>query len=673
MSAGGLLSRAHIAAALRGNRCYKELCHIAARTGSHMLSCDAVNVHGKRSLHHHSSATWHFGRAAHLALPWPHRRSLSCRSGPRKPGCPLGSDSGCRSTPSGATRWARCAHSAGTEQRSESLDQNGVVPTLTRRTRVKDIKGGPDKGVSNIGSAYDVRGWVRTARNQKTFSFLEVNDGTTLAGLQVVVQPDVPGYDLLESGTINTGAAVRVHGELVESPGRNQKVELKATQLHLIGECNQDAYPLQKKKHSLEYLRSISHLRPRTNTLGAVTRVRSALAFATHQFFRESGFQYIHTPILSASDCEGAGEMFQVTTLLSRHDKALAQGVVSEQQLQHLQQQVSNQGSVLRTAKEAAKFSDTEEAKEQERQAVQQLLHLKQELAGTEERVKHAKGLVKTPTGLTDYAQDFFGKPTFLTVSGQLNAEIYATAMSDVYTFGPTFRAENSNTSRHLAEFWMIEPEMAFADLSDDMDCAEAYMKHCLQYVLEHCSEDLDFFAQQNDKTLVQRMQDIVSKPFARLSYTDAVELLLKAKVKFEYPVRWGSDLQSEHERYLTEQEFDGTPLFVTDYPKDIKAFYMRLNPDDKTVAAMDLLVPHVGELIGGSQREERLQVLETRLEQLGLNPQDYWWYLDLRRYGSVPHAGFGLGFERLVQFTTGVENIRDVIPFPRYPGHCEF
>lgn len=609
-----------------------------------------------------------------MVPPSPCHRSLERRTDPRRAECtfrqhnPICNAQQHRSA-------AHCSSVSSIEQTSETQKQNGVAPGFARRTSIKDVKGGPDKGVSNIGLKFDVRGWVRTVRHQKIISFIEVNDGSTLSGLQVLVDQDTKGYSLVDHNTINTGSAVRVQGELVESPARGQLVEMKATAVHLIGECNQETYPLQKKRHSLAYLRSIPHLRPRTNTFGAVTRVRSALAFATHQFFRESGFQYIHTPILSASDCEGAGEMFQVTTLIGKHDEALAQGPVSEQDVQHLKEQISKQQTVVRSTNSAADSVTLEspELTDQEKQAVQQLKHLKQQVVPLQERVAHYEGLLKNPEGLTDYSQDFFGKPTFLTVSGQLNAEMYATAMSDVYTFGPTFRAENSNTSRHLAEFWMIEPEMAFADLSDDMNCAEAYLKHCLQYILDSCSEDLEFFAHQNDKMLVQRLQDIVTKPFARLSYTDAVELLQKAKKRFEFPVKWGSDLQSEHERYLTETEFSGTPLFITNYPKDIKAFYMRLNSDEKTVAAMDLLVPGVGELIGGSQREERLQVLEERIAQQGLNAQDYWWYLDLRRYGSVPHAGFGLGFERLIQFATGVENIRDVIPFPRYPGHCEF
>ncbi|KAL0056311.1 hypothetical protein WJX82_009901 [Trebouxia sp. C0006] len=574
-------------------------------------------------LHHRTCATWHFGRAAYVVPPSPAHRSLERRTDPRRAECAFRQHNPIRNVQQRRSA-AHCSSVSSTQQTSEIHIQNGASPGFARRTSIKDVKGGPDKGVSNIGSTIDVRGWVRTVRHQKSISFIEVNDGSTLSGLQVLVEPDTEGYWLVDNNTINTGSAVRVQGELVESPARGQLVEMKATAVHLIGGCNQETYPLQKKRHSLVYLR--------------------------------------------------AGEMFQVTTLISKHDEALAQGPVSEQDVQHLKEQISKQKTLKSTNLAAnSVMVESPELNDQEKQATQHLKQLKQQVVPLKERVSHYKGLAKTPEGLTDYSQDFFGKPTFLTVSGQLNAEMYATAMSDVYTFGPTFRAENSNTSRHLAEFWMIEPEMAFADLSDDMKCAEAYLKHCLRYILDNCSEDLEFFAHQNDKALVQRLQDIVAKPFARLSYTDAVELLQKAKKRFTFPVKWGSDLQSEHERYLTETEFNGTPLFITDYPKDIKAFYMRLNPDEKTVAAMDLLVPGVGELIGGSQREERLQVLEERIAQQGLNAQDYSSYLDLRRYGSVPHAGFGLGFERLIQFATGVENIRDVIPFPRYPGHCEF
>ncbi|KAF6256714.1 hypothetical protein COO60DRAFT_1271722, partial [Scenedesmus sp. NREL 46B-D3] len=446
---------------------------------------------------------------------------------------------------------------------------------------------------------------------------VQVNDGSNMSGIQVVLEPGVEGWQLLEAGQLATGAAVCASGLLVASPGVKQAVELKADKLTLVGGCDAETYPLQKKRHTLEFLRGVAHLRPRTNTIGGVARVRSALSHATHTFFQGAGFQHVHTPILSASDCEGAGEMFQVTTLLSGVDPAGA--AAAQQQVQQLQQEVATQGAAV------------------------------------------------------DFSQDFFGEKVFLTVSGQLNGEMYASALGDIYTFGPTFRAENSNTSRHLAEFWMIEPELAFADLADDMACAEAYLKHCVRYIMEHCPEDLAFFDSMVEKGLLARLQDVLDRPFATVTYSEAIKLLLASKKQFEYPVAWGIDLQSEHERYLSEVVFAKSPLIVTDYPKDIKAFYMRLNDDDQTVAAMDLLVPKVGELIGGSQREERADVLTRRMADSGLNPDDYWWYLDLRRYGAVPHAGFGLGFERLVQFSTGVDNIRDVIPFPRYPSHCKF
>jgi asparaginyl-tRNA synthetase len=383
------------------------------------------------------------------------------------------------------------------------------------------------------------------------------------------------------------------------SPGKEQALEMQASSMTLIGKCDPETYPMQKKKHTFEFLRTIAHLRPRTNTFGAVTRVRNALAFATHQFFQSRGFLYIHTPIITGSDCEGAGKMFQVTTL-----------------------DINNPP--------------------------------------------------KNPQGKVDYAQDFFAKPTYLTVSGQLDGEIFACAMSDIYTFGPTFRAENSNTSRHLAEFWMIEPEMAFADINDNMDCAEAYLKYVLKYVLDNCPEDMQFFDKYISQGLIERLQHIINTPFERASYTYAIRILEKADKKFEFPVKWGLDLQSEHERYLAE-EFFSKPVIITDYPKEIKAFYMRANDDNKTVAAMDVLFPKIGEIVGGSQREERLNVLEARMKELKLPVEDYWWYLELRKYGSVPHAGFGAGFERLIQFATGMENIRDVIPFPRYPGKADF
>lgn len=465
------------------------------------------------------------------------------------------------------------------------------------RTKIKEIRQ-PGAAQALIGKEVTIKGWIRTVRAQKTFTFIEVNDGSTLSNLQVIAASDMPGYEGLIA-QLSTGASVAIEGEIVESPGKEQALEMRAKEVKILGKCDPETYPLQKKKHTFEFLRTIAHLRPRTNTLGAVTRVRSALAYATHKFFNERGFLYVHTPLITASDCEGGGEMFQITTL------------------------------------------DLEK-------------------------------LPKNPQGKVDYTQDFFDRPAYLTVSGQLNGEIYACALSDIYTFGPTFRAENSNTSRHLAEFWMIEPEMAFADLNDNMDLAEAYLKYVLKHVLDNCAEDMEFFNKHISPDIIQRLEQIVLTPFERTSYTNAVSILEKADKKFEFPVKWGLDLQSEHERFLAE-EFFNKPVIITDYPKEIKAFYMRGNDDQKTVAAMDVLVPKIGEIIGGSQREERLGHLEAKLKEAQLKPEDYWWYMELRKYGSVPHAGFGAGFERLVQFTTGMENIRDVIPFPRYPGNAEF
>ena len=443
-----------------------------------------------------------------------------------------------------------------------------------------------------------VKGWVRTVRELKDFAFMEVNDGSSLANLQVVLDADLPNSaDILKQ--LSTGASVEVSGTLVESPAKGQRIELKAQAVTVVGESDAQTYPLQKKRHSFEFLRSLGHLRSRTNTLGAVFRVRNAASTAIHQFFQERGFMWVHTPILTASDCEGAGEMLAVTSL-------------------------------------------------------------------------DLKNVPLTDTKEIDYSQDFFGKPAYLTVSGQLEAEVMAMAFSNVYTFGPTFRAENSNTSRHLAEFWMIEPEMAFCDLQGDMDLAEAFLKYIFKFVLDNCPEDIEFFNKRIDKSVLERAENIINSEFARISYTEAIAHLEKAKRKFEYPVEWGVDLQSEHERYLAEELFK-KPTIVTDYPIEIKAFYMRLNDDEKTVAAMDVLAPGVGEIIGGSQREERLDVLEKRIAAQGLEIEDYWWYRDLRRYGTVPHAGFGLGFERLVQFMTGMGNIRDVIPFPRAPQSIEF
>jgi asparaginyl-tRNA synthetase len=444
-----------------------------------------------------------------------------------------------------------------------------------------------------------VAGWVRTRRDSKGgFSFIELNDGSCFANLQIIVDAKTPDYER-DIPRLHPGASVRVRGRLVASQGQGQTVEVHAAEVTVLGFCEPTEYPLGKQRISFERLREVAHLRPRTNTFGAVARVRNTLAAATHRFFQEQGFLYVHTPIITASDCEGAGEMFQVTTL----DPASPP---------------------------------------------------------------------RTEAGEVDYQQDFFAKRTSLTVSGQLEGETYACALGNVYTFGPTFRAEDSNTRRHLAEFWMIEPEMAFADLSDDADLAENYLRFLFRTVLNECGEDLEFFNARVDRQLLDTLQTLARSAFERISYTQAIEVLTKADTEFEFPVSWGVDLQSEHERYLTETVFR-CPVIVTDYPREIKAFYMRLNDDEQTVAAMDVLLPRVGEIIGGSQREERLELLEQRIRASGLDPRDYWWYLDLRRFGTVPHAGFGLGFERMVQFCTGMQNIRDVIPFPRTPRNAAF
>lgn len=538
---------------------------------------------------------------------------------------------------------------------------------FTRPEKIARIKG-VDGGASRVGEALEIRGWARSVRTQKERAFIDLNDGSSISGMQAVVNEGTQAWDVINSGVVTTGAAVAVRGALVASPGGKQAAELLVNELEVIGTADPESYPLQKKRHTLEYLRSIAHLRPRTNTIGAVSRVRNQLAYATHKFFQENGFLYVNTPIITASDCEGAGEQFQVTTLLN----GLQAGAgASPEALAAAESKVKAQGDAVKNLKEAAKAGSA--TKEQVDAEVAKLLQAKANV----EALKSAGGSTSLPTnkdGSIDYTQDFFSKPSYLTVSGQLNGEIMACAVNDVYTFGPTFRAENSNTSRHLAEFWMVEPEMAFANLNDDMDCAEAYLKYCINHVLEHCDEDLEFFEKNVAKdNLRERLRGVASQEFARITYTEAVEHVLAAKKKFEFPVEWGSDLQSEHERYITEEVFKDRPVIVRDYPKDIKAFYMRLNDDNKTVAAMDVLVPRVGELMGGSQREERLDVLERRIEDNGLEKESYWWYLDLRRYGSQPHAGFGLGFERLVCYVTGVENIRDAIPFPRYPGSAEF
>ena len=538
---------------------------------------------------------------------------------------------------------------------------------LYNRVGVAAIHACPGDGASLIGSTVVVGGWVKTGRvaDKGALVFLEGNDGTGPKNLQVVVKAEVHAIDELKS----TGTCVVVEGELKAPPeGATQVVEMHATKILHVGPCDAAKYPIAKKKISLEFLREKIHLRTRTNTIAAIARIRSALSYATHSFFNKNGFLYVHTPLITQSDCEGAGEMFQVTTLLGAADKAAESGekAPSAEDVDAMKAKVTEAGDVVKQLKEAGDKSAV-------KPAVDAMLKLKGELAEMETASRKVGGLFRDEKGKIDYSHDFFSEPTFLTVSGQLNVETYACAMTSVYTFGPTFRAENSNTTRHLAEFWMIEPEIAFADLQDDMQCAEDYVKYCLNYVLEHCPEDLAFISKMYDKEALDRVKHVAASPFGRVSYTEAIELLEKAVAagkEFVYPVEWGIDLATEHERYLAEEIFK-KPVIVYNYPKDIKAFYMRLNEDGKTVAAMDVLVPKVGELIGGSQREERLEVMEGRMVEMGLEPEEYEWYMDLRRYGSVVHSGFGLGFERLILFCTGMDNIRDVIPYPRWPGNC--
>jgi asparaginyl-tRNA synthetase len=463
-----------------------------------------------------------------------------------------------------------------------------------KRTRIQDA-------MTNVTPPTEitVAGWVRTVRTSKGgFSFVQINDGSCLANLQIVADDKLDNY---ESDVVHltAGTSVVVEGTLVESQGKGQSVEVQASRLEALGDSDADNYPMQQKRHSFEFLRTQAHLRMRTNTFGAIARVRNTVCAAIHEFFQQRGFLYIHTPIITASDCEGAGQMFRVTTL-------------------------------------------------------------------------DADQPTRNDQGLVDFERDFFARKAFLTVSGQLEAETYACALGDVYTFGPTFRAENSNTPRHLAEFWMVEPEMAFADLADDADLAEAFLKYIFNAALERNADDMELFNKWVDKTVVDTLRSIAESDFERITYTRAIEILQQADRSWEFPPEWGADLQTEHERYLAEQTFK-KPVIVTDYPKQIKAFYMRLSDDEKTVAAMDVLVPKIGEIIGGSQREERLDVLQRRMVECDLDPEHYWWYLDLRRFGSVPHAGFGLGLERCVQFVTGMANIRDVIPFPRTPRSVDF
>lgn len=463
-----------------------------------------------------------------------------------------------------------------------------------KRIRISELL---TSGEQLVGTKVDVKGWVRTRRGNKNVQFVALNDGSTIKNVQIVF--DLATFTEEQLKPITTGASIHVQGKLVASQGKGQSVEVLAQELEIYGTASVEDYPLQKKGHTLEFLREKAHLRPRTNTFGAVLRIRHALAFAVHKFFNDKGFYYFHTPLITASDCEGAGAMFQVTTL------------------------------------------DVENPP-------------------------------RTEDGKVDYAQDFFGKQASLTVSGQLEGELGATALGCIYTFGPTFRAENSNTLRHLSEFWMIEPEMSFYEIADNMDLAEEFIKYCISYALEHCADDIQFLNDMFDKELIERLHFVINNDFVRLSYTEGIKILEESGKKFEFPVYWGVDLASEHERYLVEQHFK-KPVILTDYPKEIKAFYMKLNDDGKTVRAMDVLFPKIGEIIGGSQREESYDKLVARIEELNIPMKDMWWYLDTRRFGTVPHSGFGLGFERLILFVTGMQNIRDVIPFPRYPNNCEF
>jgi asparagine--tRNA ligase len=466
---------------------------------------------------------------------------------------------------------------------------------MKQRLRIKELLRG-----ELVGQSVCVKGWVRTKRGNKAVSFIALNDGSTIHNIQIVADNDKFEASLLSK--ITTGASLSIIGELVASQGKGQSVEIQASEIEVLGTADPETYPLQKKGHSLEFLREIAHLRPRTNTFGAIYRMRHEMSMAIHTYFHERGFYYFHAPLITASDCEGAGQMFQVTTL-------------------------------------------------------------------------PLNDLPRTEDGSIDHSQDFFGKPTALTVSGQLEGELAAMSMGAIYTFGPTFRAENSNTPRHLAEFWMIEPEVAFLEIEENMDLAEDFIKHCVRWALERCADDIAFLAEHYDKELVERLKFVLDKPFKRLTYTEGIEILeaaVKAGRKFEFPIYWGADMSSEHERYLVEEHFK-TPVIVTDYPKEIKSFYMKLNEDGKTVRGMDVLFPKIGEIIGGSEREADYYKLKERAEEMGVPDKDIWWYMDTRRYGTAPHSGFGLGFERLLLFVTGMTNIRDVIPFPRTPRNADF
>jgi len=467
-----------------------------------------------------------------------------------------------------------------------------IFNIMMKQTRIKTLLSSPVTGTDVL-----VKGWVRTKRGNRNISFIELNDGSTIKNIQIVADTDHFDETLLKE--ITTGACLAVTGKLVESQGAGQKVEIAATSIEIYGKSDSETFPLQKKGHSMEFLREIAHLRPRTNTFGAVLRIRHAVAFAIHKYFNDKGFYYLHTPIITGSDAEGAGELFRVTTL-------------------------------------------------------------------------DLENIPRNEKGMPDFSSDFFGKPANLTVSGQLEGELGALALGEIYTFGPTFRAENSNTPRHLAEFWMIEPEMAFYDINDNMDLAEEFVKYLIRYALDNCTDDLQFLNRMVDKELLERLQFVIDNEFVRSTYTEAVKILTGSGMKWEYPIAWGNDLQAEHERYLVEQHYK-KPVILTDYPKEIKAFYMKQNDDGKTVRAMDVLFPRIGEIIGGSQREEVYDKLVTRIRELKLPEKDLWWYLEIRKFGTAPHSGFGLGFERMIQFITGMSNIRDVIPFPRTPKNVEF
>nr|AFK33374.1 unknown [Medicago truncatula] len=535
---------------------------------------------------------------------------------------------------------------------------------------IKSIIRREDGGSGLAGKKARIGGWVKTGRkaDKDAFAFLELNDGSCAGNLQVIIDASLADLGQL----VQTGTCVVVEGHLKLPPsGAKQKIELRAEEVLHVGPVDPAKYPLPKTRLTLESLRDFVHLRSRTNTISAVARIRNALAYATHTFFNKHGFLYVHTPIVTTSDCEGAGEMFQVTTLFSeaeRLEKELIQNPPpTEADVEAAKLVVQEKGEVVSQLKSAK--ADKKEISA----AVAELKKAKENVSKLEERSKLQPGIPRKD-GKVDYTKDFFARQAFLTVSGQLQVESYACALSRVYTFGPTFRAENSHTSRHLAEFWVVEPEIAFADLEDDMKCAEAYVKFLCRWLLDNCLEDMEFMADKFDKGCIDRLKMVASTPFIRLTYTEAVEILeesVQNGKKFEKEVEWGIDLASGHERYLTEVKYQ-KPVIVYNYPKDIKAFYMRLNDDLETVAAMDVLVPKVGELIGGSQREERYDVIQQRLEEMDLPVEPYEWYIDLRRYGTVKHAGFGLGFERMILFATGLENIRDVIPFPRYPGRAD-